>query len=150
AVGTSAISLHQHAEAEAWLLWVAVIVVLAGVALDIRHSYALPARTLILGSGSTASRLIDDLDAVKGSRNLIRGLVDNERPAEVRWGKVAWPGKPDQLAQIAQRVRADRIVVAFSDRRGKLPLAQLLESRVRGVAVEDVLDFYERCTGKLA
>jgi lipopolysaccharide/colanic/teichoic acid biosynthesis glycosyltransferase len=37
-----------------------------------------------------------------------------------------------------------------ADRRERLPMQSLLESRVRGVVVEDALDFYERLTGKIA
>src|SRR5262249_27015314 len=48
------------------------------------------------------------------------------------------------------QVRADRIIVALPDRRGQLPLVPLLESRVRGVAVEDALEFYERLSGRMA
>jgi lipopolysaccharide/colanic/teichoic acid biosynthesis glycosyltransferase len=40
--------------------------------------------------------------------------------------------------------------VAVADRRDRLPLQSLLESRVRGIVVEDAIDFYERLTGKMA
>ena len=43
-----------------------------------------------------------------------------------------------------------RIVVAVADRRDRLPMQSLLESRVRGIVVEDAIDFYERLTGKIA
>jgi lipopolysaccharide/colanic/teichoic acid biosynthesis glycosyltransferase len=38
----------------------------------------------------------------------------------------------------------------MTDRRGRLPLKPLLESRVRGIVVENVAEFYERLTGKMA
>ncbi len=49
-----------------------------------------------------------------------------------------------------ERVSPACIVVAVADRRDRLPLQSLLESRVRGILVEDALDFYERLTGKIA
>ena len=61
-----------------------------------------------------------------------------------------WLGPLDRLTEIVEEVRADHIVVALRDRRGHLPLEPLLESRVRGVVVEDALEFYERLTGKMA
>ena len=61
-----------------------------------------------------------------------------------------WLGPPSRLAEIVERVRPDRIVVAFADRRDRLPLQLLLESRVRGVIVEDAVEFYEHLTGKMA
>jgi lipopolysaccharide/colanic/teichoic acid biosynthesis glycosyltransferase len=62
----------------------------------------------------------------------------------------AWLGRIDRLADIVEEVRADRIIVAMPDRRGRLPLKSLLESRSHGVVVEDALEFYERLTGKIA
>src|SRR5207244_13183582 len=46
--------------------------------------------------------------------------------------------------------RPNRIVVALAERRGRLPLNPLLESRARGILVEDAAETYERLTGKLA
>jgi len=54
------------------------------------------------------------------------------------------------LADIVARVHPASIIVAVRDRRHRLPLRSLLESRVHGIPVEDVLDFYERLTGKIA
>jgi len=41
-------------------------------------------------------------------------------------------------------------VVTLADRRGRLPMHDLLDARVRGVVVEDGVEFYERLTGKIA
>src|SRR5207244_1091175 len=46
--------------------------------------------------------------------------------------------------------RPNRIVVALAERRGRLPLNPLLESRARGILGEDAAETYERLTGKLA
>jgi len=46
-------------------------------------------------------------------------------------------------------MNVDRVIVALEDRRGLLPLEQLLECKLRGVAVEDGFDFFERFSGKL-
>jgi lipopolysaccharide/colanic/teichoic acid biosynthesis glycosyltransferase len=54
------------------------------------------------------------------------------------------------LKDIVEKVQPNHIVVALEDRRGHLPLAQLLESRARGVVVEEALAVYERLTGKVA
>lgn len=45
--------------------------------------------------------------------------------------------------------RPDRIILAMEDRRGTIPVAQLLNLRVRGVAVEDANSLIERMCGKL-
>ena len=45
--------------------------------------------------------------------------------------------------------RIDRIVVGLSDRRGRLPIEQLLRAKMSGVRVEDATTTYERLTGKI-
>ena len=46
--------------------------------------------------------------------------------------------------------RVDRIVVALEEKRGKLPILELLHLRLSGIAVEDATSFFERASGKLA
>ncbi|MFO0673981.1 MAG: exopolysaccharide biosynthesis polyprenyl glycosylphosphotransferase [Polyangiaceae bacterium] len=41
------------------------------------------------------------------------------------------------------------VLVAYPDRRGTLPVEQLLEVKFRGVEVEEGVNFYERTTGKI-
>jgi exopolysaccharide biosynthesis polyprenyl glycosylphosphotransferase len=107
-------------------------------------------RIVILGSGPMAAKILEEIEASEGSRHVVAGLVDHEEP-EGAWAKnTRWLGPPSDLNEIVQRVRADRIVVAFADRRDRLPLQLLLESRVRGIIVEDAVEFYERFTGKIA
>ena len=60
-------------------------------------------------------------------------IIDNEEP----------------LLDVVKRVKADEIVVAADDRRGRLQLEALWECRQRGVSVVDYLTFYERETGSV-
>ncbi len=45
--------------------------------------------------------------------------------------------------------RVNRILVAFGDRRGKLPVEDLLRLKSRGVRIQDGTDVYEAITGKV-
>jgi FlaA1/EpsC-like NDP-sugar epimerase len=45
--------------------------------------------------------------------------------------------------------RVNRILVAFGDRRGKLPVEHLLTLKSRGVRIQDGTDVYESITGKV-
>jgi sugar transferase (PEP-CTERM system associated) len=54
-----------------------------------------------------------------------------------------------QISSICSSKRVDRIVVALDERRGSLPVDQLLLCRLRGINVEDVVTFTENLTGKL-
>jgi sugar transferase (PEP-CTERM system associated) len=54
------------------------------------------------------------------------------------------------LLRLAIRHRVEEIVVAMDDRRGGLPTAELLECRLRGVKVCDILAFLERESGRVS
>jgi sugar transferase (PEP-CTERM system associated) len=43
----------------------------------------------------------------------------------------------------------NRIIVGLPDRRGRLPIAQLLQAKLSGTRVEDATTTYERLTGKI-
>ena len=53
------------------------------------------------------------------------------------------------IADIALEKGAEEIVVAMDDRRGNLPIAELLEAKLQGIDVIDLLEFLERETGKI-
>lgn len=46
--------------------------------------------------------------------------------------------------------RVDRIVVALDEKRGKLPIRELMPLRLAGLEIEDATSFFERTSGKLA
>jgi exopolysaccharide biosynthesis polyprenyl glycosylphosphotransferase len=107
-------------------------------------------RVLILGSGPMASKLIEEIEAPSVPRFAVAGIVDDEQPEADSPDATRWLGRCDRLGEIVDHVNPACIVVAVADRRDRLPLQSLLESRVRGILVEDALDFYERLTGKIA
>ena len=53
------------------------------------------------------------------------------------------------VARAALEHGVSRIVVASCERRGTLPVADLLDLKLGGVAIEEGIDFYERVTGKI-
>jgi exopolysaccharide biosynthesis polyprenyl glycosylphosphotransferase len=54
------------------------------------------------------------------------------------------------VVDAVRRHRPDRIIIAMPDRRGNLPVSDLLACRIRGVQVEEGTRVYERLTGRLA
>ena len=78
-------------------------------------------RVLIVGASPLARKLVEEIEA---------------RP---------------RLDKIIKEVRPDRIIVSLAERRGRLPVHQLLLAQVcDGVFVEDGAEVYERLTEKLA
>ena len=53
------------------------------------------------------------------------------------------------ITEIAIEEGADEIVIAMDDRRGNLPVRELLDARLVGIDVIDLLEFLERETGKI-
>lgn len=63
--------------------------------------------------------------------------------------KEQWVEVGTSLQEYITRKGIDEIVIAADERRGRLPYKELLNCRMAGVAVIDVLDFFEQTTGKL-
>ena len=126
------------------LCLVAFVVLGRSIATELQRRVFLT-RILILGSGQTAATIIDEIESPEHSGYVVAGVVSQTAP---KAGPVTerWVGRLDELTDIVSRLRPSRIVLAF-DRREQLPLVPLLESRVRGVPVEDAWEFYERLTG---
>ena len=55
-----------------------------------------------------------------------------------------WLGPPDEVARVYEAHRPDVIVVGLDERRGQMPVEQLLQLRLRGVPIEDAAALYER------
>jgi len=105
-------------------------------------------RVLVLGAGPLAHGVIAALRARSRPRCRVVGVVadgDEEPPSHCHV-----LGRVEELEEVVESVRPQRIVVALTTRRGRMPVRPLLELRVRGVAVEDGAELYERLTGKLA
>lgn len=99
----------------------------------VRHARGRGERMLIVGTSPLTRRVVEEI-ARHPRRYKLVGMVEDGIDL-------------DRL--IAAR-RPDRIVVGFTDRRGRVPLSRLIESRARGIRIEDVVETYERLTGKLA
>jgi sugar transferase (PEP-CTERM system associated) len=111
---------------------------------------ALADNVLIVGTGSSARQLAREVlrRAPLGFR--LVGFL-GEHAEEVGRGIVN-PSVIGTLADLVPIVEAQRIslvIVALDDRRGKMPVSELLQCRLAGVRVEEGSSFYERLTGKI-
>jgi sugar transferase (PEP-CTERM system associated) len=55
-----------------------------------------------------------------------------------------------QISSICRTCQIDRVIVALDERRGSLPLDQLLQCRLKGIHVDDGISFGENLSGKLS
>jgi lipopolysaccharide/colanic/teichoic acid biosynthesis glycosyltransferase len=58
-------------------------------------------------------------------------------------------GHYDQLLDVVESEKIDKIIVTLPDRRGNLPIGDLLICKMRGIEVEDVTTFREKLNYKI-
>ena len=105
---------------------------------------------LILGTGVTAQEVARQLAKQRLSGLKVVGfLSDDSGDVGRRIGNPTVVGTVDELALVAQRYRARRIVVALDDRRGRMPVEDLLRCRINGMHVEEAATLLERLTGQI-
>ena len=112
------------------------------------HDPYLEERVLVVGTGHTAQLVAKQIGGQHDFAYRLVGFVDdNEGIHVVRHDEVL--GKAADLRRIIVEHQVDRIIVGLSDRRGRLPIQELLQAKLSGVRVEDVTTTYERLTGKI-
>ena len=107
-------------------------------------------RTLVLGSGEFACRLIEELRAVNRLPYRIIGVVAESAIAPAAISGYPVLGSAADLSRVLDATGATRVIVAVTERRTRLPVRQLLECGLRGVEVEEGVELYEHLTGKVA
>ena len=107
-------------------------------------------RILVVGTGETARKVARQILDQRDFPYLIVGFID-DNPARLgeRIVNPAIIGTPADIPGMIARREIDRIIVGLSDRRGKLPVEELLKAKMAGVRVEDATTTYERVTGKI-
>ena len=105
-------------------------------------------RVLVLGAGKNA-REIRKLEGKPSLQGIdIVGYVHISRDHDVIDDKrVIHPGRP--LRDIVSENQIDEIVLAVDDRRKALPVHEILDCKMDGVTVIDMMTFFERETGKV-
>src|SRR5215210_803244 len=112
--------------------------------------HSLRERILIVGTDQAAQTVARQVLAQRDFPYEIVGFID-EDPRRIGESVVnpRIVGTPADIEQLVTDRGIDRIFVGLSDRRGRLPVGELLRAKLRGVRVEDVNAVYERLTGKL-
>ena len=113
------------------------IVFLAGLRMllgKLPESNLLKRRVLVVGAGEKV-RFVKQIAIDRNQRGF--SLVDATPDLSVA----------GSLVQCIKHHRVNEVVVAFDDRRKTLPAKELLDCRLSGVSVVDILDFLERETG---
>jgi sugar transferase (PEP-CTERM system associated) len=110
---------------------------------------ALRRRVLVLGGGHKAELINTRLRRLSDRRTFqIMGFMPMPGDAEV-----VDPGErldPAQgLLRHVQQLDIDQIVIAVDERRGILPMDELIQARLRGIAITELGTFFEHESGKI-
>lgn len=105
---------------------------------------------MILGSGELARAIFTEISGRKDSGYQIAAILDNPAadPAPAFDGVPLLP-RFDRMYEEAVSRSIRQIVVALDERRGKLPLPELLRCKMAGITVADGISFYEQLAGKI-
>lgn len=128
-------------------LGMAGVLLLRGLLLSALGVDAFKRRVLVLGAGANASLITNRLRR------------QSDRQSFVLVGFIPAPSQTVQvpeeqllstnfgLAEIARWLHVDEIVVAVDERRGGLPMTEMLACAQQGVAISDLSTFFEREAG---
>src|ERR1017187_10436296 len=105
-------------------------------------------RVVIFGGAPLGRVLFDELRARPELGLRIVGQISEdvaqigESPSDIG------PARGD-LTRLVESERASRVILAMGDRRGKMPVEQLLAMKSNGVMIQDGTEVYEAITGKV-
>ena len=101
-------------------------------------------RIYILGNGERARNITQTLRLRRDAgMEIVSGDVTGEYPSELDLFTA------DLRSFRKPKLNIDRVIVAMENRRGSMPVRELLELRLNGVIVEDATTLMERFLGKL-
>jgi sugar transferase (PEP-CTERM system associated) len=107
-------------------------------------------KIMIIGSGPLAKNIAKEIVERADTGFKVIGLItDHSERVGESLVNPSIIGDPSQILDIATKERVDRIIVALDERRGRFPDAQLLECKMKGIAIEEGVGFYEHLTGRL-
>ncbi|HEV2577018.1 MAG TPA: TIGR03013 family XrtA/PEP-CTERM system glycosyltransferase [Acidobacteriaceae bacterium] len=102
-------------------------------------------RVFVLGNGAIAAHLIE---AIRTRKEAGMEVIESTSPLIVSpEGTHSYHDIIERIATIKPPIH--RIIIAMEERRGELPVDDLLAMRMRGVEIEEVGSLLERLTGKL-
>jgi len=131
-------------------LWTGVLIVAVAVPawrllfFVLNRSARFSERAIIYGDGPLATALMREVTGRSELGVRIVGFFGQTTPTV--------PGIPrftGDIDELVERQGVQRVVVTMGDRRGKLPVEQLLKLKARGVRIQDGPEYYESVTGKI-
>jgi len=107
-------------------------------------------KLLLVGSGNLASLIAGEIADNLDSGYKIAAIVDNPNPSDfAKQLEVESRSDYQQICSMAEVNGIQKIVVALDEKRGKFPVAVLLDCKMKGLTIVDGVSFYETLAGKI-
>ena len=109
----------------------------------IRQPY-LRERVYVLGSGDRAAKLVEIMRSQPELGMEVMGWA-----GAIASDSLTRESLGDGLTDQVKKREVDRVIVALEDRRGTMPVRELLDLRLHGIKVEDAAGIIEKISGKI-
>ena len=100
-------------------------------------------KVYVLGAGERAQRLVNGLRTRTELGVAVSGWSGNVEGALTREAIAA------HLMDLMKEHRVHRVIVAMEDRRGSLPVMEMLQLRLNGVKIEEATSWLEKISGRI-
>jgi sugar transferase (PEP-CTERM system associated) len=109
-----------------------------------------PKRVLVVGTGSTGISAVREIISRPELNLKVEGFLD-ERGENIGKSLVnpGIIGAVGEVESIVHDRRIDSIIISLKERRGNMPVSELLHLKFGGVEVEDAHSFIEKVTGRI-
>jgi len=107
-------------------------------------------KILLLGDGNLSKQIVNEIEDRPDSGYQIAGVIRTDQHGLSTFGQdIPLFSLNGTLCELAEGVRAKGIAVAMDERRGRLPIKELLKCKMDGIKVLEGETLYEELTGKL-
>jgi len=115
----------------------------------LNQSMLLADRALILGGGPLALSIAKEIHKRPELGVRLVGCVGAAAITPSSGNDLPHLGEVEELAGVVEQSKIDQVIVAMTERRGRLPVESLIQLKAKGVRIENGEDFYENLAGKV-
>ena len=115
------------------------------------RAYVRDEKIILVGEGHPGDLLVRELEGRSDVPIKIAGIITEDSSTTANSDLHApWLGNIQNLKSILEAEKPNRVIVSLRERRNRLPVADLLSFRLRGVIVQDANALYENLTGRIS
>lgn len=103
---------------------------------------------LLIGTGTLADNISLAIENKQDSGYKISALI-GETPPNINPRNIPVFQKADNLLLLCNKYKTEKIIIALDDKRGKMPVPELMSCKIHGIPIVTGINFYERLTGKI-